>query len=71
MKTFVITIERQMFQTHDLEIEAEDADEARELAEEEIPNIAPDGSGPRPQRLRAKFVDNVFAAHWDKVSSAV
>ena len=46
MKTFVITIERQMFQTHDLEIEAEDADEARELAEEEIPNIAPDGWDP-------------------------
>ncbi len=41
MKTFVITIERQMFQTHDLEIEAEDADQARELAEEEFPNIAP------------------------------
>ena len=41
-KTFAITVERQITQTYDFEIEAENADEARELAEYEIPNIAPD-----------------------------
>ena len=41
MKKFSITIERQVSKTHDFEIEAEDADEARELAEDETPNIDP------------------------------
>ena len=41
-KTFTITVERQITQTHIFEIEAETADEARELAEDEFPNIDPD-----------------------------
>ena len=39
--TFAITVVRRTTQTHDFEIEAESADEARELAEDEIPNIDP------------------------------
>jgi hypothetical protein len=39
MKTFAVTVERQISQTHDLEIQAESSNEARELAEDEIPNI--------------------------------
>ena len=38
-KTFNVTVERQITQTHSFEVEADDADEARELAEDEIANI--------------------------------
>jgi hypothetical protein len=46
MKSFAITIERQTTQTHIFEIEAENADEARELAEDEMLNIDPDDWDP-------------------------
>ena len=42
MKKFAITVERQVSQTHDFEIEAESIDEARDLAEDEISNVGPD-----------------------------
>ena len=40
MKTYHVTVSREMTQTHVLEVEAEDEDEAREQAENEIDNIA-------------------------------
>ena len=46
MKIFAVTVERQVSQTHDLEIEAEDEDTAREVAEDQIPTIAPDAWDP-------------------------
>ena len=42
MKTFAITVERQISQTYDLEIEAENEDEARERAEDQCSTIAAD-----------------------------
>jgi hypothetical protein len=43
MKTYRITVSREITQTRDLEIEAETEDEARDEAEGEIGNIADDG----------------------------
>jgi hypothetical protein len=40
MKTYHVTVSREMTQTHVLEVEAEDEDGAREQAESEIDNIA-------------------------------
>ena len=40
-KLFAVTVERLIAQSHTFEIEAEDADEARDLAEDEIPRIDP------------------------------
>ena len=40
MKTYHVTVSREMTQTHVLEVEAEDEDAAREQAESEIDNIA-------------------------------
>ena len=42
MKTFRITLTREISQDLNLEIEAENADEAREQAEDEILNLAED-----------------------------
>jgi hypothetical protein len=42
MKTYRITISRQMPQTHDLEIEAENEDDAWIQANQEIANISED-----------------------------
>ena len=42
MKTYHVTVSREVTQTHVLEVEAEDEDEAREQAESEIDNIAED-----------------------------
>ena len=42
MKTYHVTVSREMTQTHVLEVEAEDEDEAHDLAEDEIQNIAED-----------------------------
>jgi hypothetical protein len=41
-KTYSVKVTREITQTHHLEIEAEDEDEARDLAEDEILNIAED-----------------------------
>jgi hypothetical protein len=40
-RTFSVTVERLIAQSHTFEIEAESADEAHDLAEEEITNIDP------------------------------
>ena len=40
-KTFSVTIERQITQTYSFEVEADDADAARELVEDEIASIDP------------------------------
>ena len=45
MKTYHVTVSREVTQTHVLEVEAEDEDEAREQAENEIGNIAEDDWG--------------------------
>jgi hypothetical protein len=42
MKTYHVTVSREVTQTHVLEVEAEDEDEAREQAESEIDNLAED-----------------------------
>ena len=42
MKTYHVTVSREVTQTHVLEVEAEDEDEARDQAESEIDNIAED-----------------------------
>ena len=42
MPTYRITVRREVEQTHDLEIEADNEDDARDQANEEIENISED-----------------------------